>query len=350
MSSNAGSQHEPSFWSRLKSGALWFVGGLGAIAGGIALFRWLKPQELPPAPPPSPETTKRAKNAVFPVMARYKDPVHPDRIYVEHGSCVCIGTDSGPVFLTNAHVAPERQKSGDKLIDVTLLIGGYDCPVTVDKRSFIKNGVIGQPKEDDDANGIEMDCAVLRLTDGYTKTSEGIKVNGVDTLEIKPLSLRPTPPSIGEPVYVAGYPEDAAGTALPKLIITRGRMHSADEKKLTATCATGHGASGGAMMDKDGNVIGLVNSGRIPNQSTRIMDRTNAIPAAKINDFITSPVPSLPPKEKEIQKAIFRGDDSTTMELGRDALPFRECDTANYSPNLPAHLFAYNASSEKKTR
>ncbi len=89
-----------------------------------------------------------------------------------------------------------------------------------------------------------------------------------DNLKITTLPLRPEPPAVGEHIYMFGTPGSISKT---KNSLTSGmvsalreniRHNGVRQDFIQADITTGKGSEGGALLDENGNIIGLADGGQ----------------------------------------------------------------------------------------
>lgn len=82
----------------------------------------------------------------------------------------------------------------------------------------------------------------------------------------RPMSLRLSPARVGEDVYVVGTPLDPAHQSTVTRGIVSKLRHSADGPLIQSDVTTHKGNSGGPMLDRHGNVIGITVAGFVNDQ------------------------------------------------------------------------------------
>ncbi|MFO0825294.1 MAG: serine protease [Gemmataceae bacterium] len=203
---------------------------------------------------PSRELTERLKACVFPVHARNPDENDLKRVRVELGSCIAVGEKG--TFLTAAHVV----RGDPKTTRVVVLVGEKELPATVIRsEGGCDAAVLSVP---------DYDGAVLDLADA--------------------------PPKRETPVFVAGFPVKFSGAAIPRLIITSGRidelavpsplkeLHKGDVIRIVGVSDVG--GSGGAVVDPSGSLLGVVYTVRfVGNEVTHI----HAIAASDLKPLVS---------------------------------------------------------------
>lgn len=75
-----------------------------------------------------------------------------------------------------------------------------------------------------------------------------------------PLALSTTPPEIGEEVYALGNPERLEGSISPGIVSSSGTRRVEGEDLIQVTAPISRGSSGGPVVNREGQVIGIAES------------------------------------------------------------------------------------------
>lgn len=241
----------------------WGLAGL-VIVGGIVAAVMVGPSRGPPRGTaeaggpavPSADLTKLLAACVHPV--RSSEPRDDDarRVRVEFGSCVAVARPG--TFLTAAHVA----RPGGQPARVVVLVNGRELAATVAR------AVAG------------LDAVVLSVPD----------------YDGPVLPRAANPPKPGDAVFVAGFPVKYAGTAVPRLLTTRGRVEDPrhpsplpelqKDDVIRVRGATDLGGSGGAVVNPAGELLGVVVASRfVRNEATDVY----AVPVTDLTHVLDDP-------------------------------------------------------------
>jgi hypothetical protein len=119
--------------------------------------------------------------------------------------------------------------------------------------------------------------AIIKTIDGNTYDVEGyvaddaendVVILKVDCDDGQPLEMATKNPEIGERVYVISTPKGLEASISDGLISgVRGDYEEGVTVVLQITAPVSHGSSGGAVLDKDGYLIGIVQGGKPEGQS-----------------------------------------------------------------------------------
>jgi S1-C subfamily serine protease len=133
----------------------------------------------------------------------------------------------------------------------------------------------------------------VRLDDGTEKSAEVVAVDpSIDVAMLKIKSDKPLPylklaagdrPNPGALCMVLGYP--VASLLDYQMQVTSGEITAVsdiDDYQVTLTANTTHGNSGGPIVDRDGNVIGILSAGQSIFNATYL----KAVSAAQIRSFV----------------------------------------------------------------
>lgn len=92
----------------------------------------------------------------------------------------------------------------------------------------------------------------------YTDPDKDLAIIKIDTTGLEAVTWATSSPSMGETVYILGYPGGTPTPETPKL--TGGMVSNSpiDEEYIQTDAAVNHGNSGGPMFDNNGDVIGVV--------------------------------------------------------------------------------------------
>ena len=192
------------------------------------------------------------KEYVYPVRAVFASGDGTGKELVECGSCVAVTHRGGVVFITAAHVVEPR----GRLKELSVLLDGNERGATVEK---VESG---------------LDAAVLRVP---AYAGPGMRLAEHEA-------------RVHDRVFIFGYPLKYAGTALPRLIATGGRVvrnhhrHEGIRQAVLQVAGGSHfGGSGGAVVDADGGLLGMVFAGQfVAGEATHV----SAIPSAALKQLL----------------------------------------------------------------
>ena len=107
------------------------------------------------------------------------------------------------------------------------------------------------------ANGKSVPGQVLRRD-----SARDVALVKIDPIDVNPLAIRMTPPTVTEEVYAIGSPlgRNFAGT-ITKGIISANNRGDVHQPFIQADVGVTHGNSGGPLLDTNGQVIGISTSG-----------------------------------------------------------------------------------------
>ncbi|MCE5291059.1 MAG: serine protease [Nocardiaceae bacterium] len=205
----------------------------------------------------------QAKNATVQILA-----MSTAGTLVQSGSGVMV--DGHGLLLTAAHVV-DPSVATNPAPDLVPISYFYVSTFTGDDESPVPAYVAKPVTSDRD-----LDLAVMRI------------VARVDGKQLDPAAL-PRPLSIGrsssvhaaEPVSVLGYPaygdenRDILGSPM---VVTTGPVRSERADVITSATRVGPGSSGGAVIDADGKLIGIVKDGGNPRSAS--LDGAQSMPLA----------------------------------------------------------------------
>jgi S1-C subfamily serine protease len=165
----------------------------------------------------------RAQQVIFPVSVRWTDAA--GATLTQQGSLISLG---GGDFMTAAHVVQAR----GEVSAIQARVAGEVYALAVVETSA------------------DRDVSKLRAA-GHTRWPGVV------------IAKRPL--VVGEDVFIAGYPEKYAGVVAPELIVTSGQVVDVSfetdlvgVRVIKATAKTDRGGSGGAMLNRDGELCGVV--------------------------------------------------------------------------------------------
>ena len=135
--------------------------------------------------------------------------------------------------------------------------------------------------------GEEYECAVLQVDRNNDLAL--IKITNLPSVSINAIPIS-TSPKVGMKVYSAGFPK--MGVMGESMKVTEGVISSLsflnDPSKFQISCPITNGNSGGALLDKYGNLVGITQGGYRPDMAT---ENVNAAVKALFVLNIASVVP-----------------------------------------------------------
>jgi hypothetical protein len=241
--------HWPS--SRWRWPAIPLLIGVSVLGGW--LYSLTHDEPLPPIPD---GLESRMKGCIFPVRVVSPIAADPGRESVEYGSCVAVPGQG--LLLTAAHLF----RDADPAMRTTILVDGHELAATI---------MAVDPS---------IDAALLHVAD----------------FEGDAISLADRSPQPGIPAFIFGYPVEYSGATLPMLIGTRGRIVDPRHSLATPDGAaipvirlrgsTHFGGSGGAVVDREGALIGLTHAAQFASSARRQSTDVFAIPADRLRAFL----------------------------------------------------------------
>ncbi len=225
----------------------------GAVAAGVGLFVWFGRGAEPDPPRPTNDLSQKVGKCVFFLQSTFIHEGDAQKEDVFYGSCVAVAPAG--TFVTAAHNLAPR----DRLKSVSLTIHG--------------KWVEARPVAADD----RCDSAVLAV-----RKYEG---------DVLPLAADAPPASAA--VFIFGYPTRYSGVVAPDVISTGGwsegmcpppaDLPGVESSLLRIRGATNHGGSGGAVVDKSGNLVGLVVAAQfVDNRPVRVY----AAPSSRLSELL----------------------------------------------------------------
>ena len=273
-------------------GKKWAIVALTVI--GIVAVTSLMVMQSPAQYKTVPEHVQQSlTESVHQLRVVFDDPNDPERDTVQNGSCVAI--EPAGRFLTAAHVVTHLGADGALQIK--------QMRIAVDGRPFPARLVAVNP---------ELDLALIETVESG-RPYEGQTV---------PLSASNT--ANGQAVFAFGFPADASGTdLLADVTISSGYVsdlnyeyEGVDDPILRIIGNSSPGASGGAIVDEQGKLLGIVVAARFikgRHNSTHIM----AVPRTIIQSWLES-LPTTSPEGKRPDQVI--AENRTNADLDGDGL------------------------------
>ena len=180
-----------------------------------------------------------------------ENPLKKSKPPLSSGSCVLLDVENG-IWVTNAHVV----EGSDNL---TILVGGLELnPIII-------------------ALDSQLDLAILKTT----------SITNMSSIYSIPLCNNS---QLGDEVYSIGYPmlieKDGDITVTEGIISSMSFL--GDRKKYQISCPITYGSSGGALISKDGCLVGITHSGYRPDLQTENVNA--AIKNSNINLLLDKPL------------------------------------------------------------
>ncbi|MCH8829525.1 MAG: trypsin-like peptidase domain-containing protein, partial [Planctomycetes bacterium] len=230
------------------------VGLLGI--GGFFAFRADDDRDYPPA---SKSLTKKMRRSVFQLRVVFESsPANA----VQNGSCVAINGKG--CFLTVAHVVQRKEKRGQLPIS--------EMRIAIDGRSHDATLVAVEPK---------LDLALIQL-------KSASQADGVSLIR-----LETDKPHNGQAAFLYGFPVRSSGASLlAEPTIASGRVTETKHKAASLSvpvirvkASTHFGGSGGALINRDGRLLGIVVEAEFQKNS-RTASHVLAVPAKTIKTWL----------------------------------------------------------------
>lgn len=196
----------------------------------------------------------------------FDDPEVKDFLTPKQAS---IGPDHSPGIYTDPVIIPELKRSKSELgkhLDavraavVTIITNdGTGSGVVISKDGYILTDAHVVGKSDfvkvKLVSGEELTGMVLRWD-----RKRDVALVEVTAFDMSALPIRASDPKLGEDVYALGSSLGIYESTLTKGIVSAFREHDGN-KYIQSDVNVQHGNSGGALLDADGNLIGLTESG-----------------------------------------------------------------------------------------